>query len=69
MDSLVFLIPIALGLGGLALAGFIWAVRSGQYDDPDGAANRILIDQDVPLLEKRGASRADAETSKDFDEA
>ncbi|MCL4674439.1 MAG: cbb3-type cytochrome oxidase assembly protein CcoS [Sphingomonadaceae bacterium] len=46
MTSLAFLIPIALlaGLGGLA--AFFWAMRSGQFDDLDGAANRILIDED-----------------------
>ena len=49
MNTLVFLIPVALFLGGLALAAFIWALRSGQYDDLDGAAERILID-DPPRL-------------------
>ena len=42
MEVLVFLIPIALGLGGLGLAAFIWALRSGQFEDLDGAAMRIL---------------------------
>ena len=46
MTGLVFLIPIALGMGALGLAAFLWAMRSGQYDDMDGAANRILIDED-----------------------
>lgn len=41
---LVYLIPVALFLGGLALVAFLWALRSGQYDDMDGAAERILID-------------------------
>lgn len=50
MTNLLFLIPVALGLGLLGLFGFIWAAKSGQFDDPDGAANRILIDdEDVPL--------------------
>src|SRR5690606_17963905 len=40
------LIPIALFLGALGLAGFLWALRSGQYDDMDGAAERILIDDE-----------------------
>lgn len=47
MDTLVWLIPLALVLGGLALAAFIWAMRSGQYDDLDGAAARILFDDDL----------------------
>ncbi len=44
MTILLFLIPFALFLGGLALAGFLWALRSGQFDDLDGAAQRILFD-------------------------
>ncbi|MDP1963908.1 MAG: cbb3-type cytochrome oxidase assembly protein CcoS [Reyranella sp.] len=46
MDSLMVLIPVALLLGLIALAAFLWALRDGQYDDPDGAAGRILFDDD-----------------------
>ena len=46
MDILLFLIPIALFLGGIALFFFFWSVRNGQYDDLDGAAQRILIDDE-----------------------
>jgi cbb3-type cytochrome oxidase maturation protein len=46
MDLLIYLIPIALFLGFLGLAAFLWAMRSGQYDDLDGAAERILFDDD-----------------------
>ncbi|CAH2398219.1 Nitrogen fixation protein fixS [Mesorhizobium metallidurans STM 2683] len=46
MTILVYLIPVALLLGGLGLSGFLWALRSGQYEDLDGAAERILIDRD-----------------------
>jgi cbb3-type cytochrome oxidase maturation protein len=46
MNGLALLIPVALGLGLLGLAGFFWSVRNGQFDDLDGAANRILIDDD-----------------------
>lgn len=42
MTGLVFLIPIALGMGAFGLLAFFWAMRSGQYEDMDGAANRIL---------------------------
>lgn len=50
MSVIAFLIPIAIGLGLLGLLGFFWAVRSGQYDDPQGAAARILMDDtDQPL--------------------
>jgi cbb3-type cytochrome oxidase maturation protein len=46
MTGLLFLIPIALSMGLLGLAGFFWALRSGQFDDPDGAAARILLDDE-----------------------
>lgn len=48
MTILIYLIPVALLLGGLGLAGFLWALRSGQYEDLDGAASRILFDDDDP---------------------
>lgn len=48
MTGLAFLIPIALGLGLAGLLAFFWAVRSGQFDDLDGAAMRILIDETEP---------------------
>ena len=44
MNALIFLIPIALGLGGLGLAAFLWSLKSEQYDDLDGAPWRILED-------------------------
>lgn len=47
MTGLFYLMPIALFLGSLGLAAFMWALRSGQFDDPDGAAARILLDDDV----------------------
>ncbi len=46
MTSLVFLLPIALGMGLLGLAAFFWALRRGQFSDLDGAAARILIDDE-----------------------
>lgn len=46
MNVLVYLIPAALILGGLGLAAFFWSLRSGQLDDLDGAAQRILIDDE-----------------------
>ena len=46
MTGLAFLIPIALGMGALGLAAFLWSMKTGQYEDMDGAANRILIDED-----------------------
>jgi len=46
MKVLLFLIPIALLLGLLGLGAFIWSLKSGQYDDLDGEALRILEDDD-----------------------
>ena len=46
MTGLLLLIPVALGLGLLGLAAFFWALRSGQFEDPDGSAARILYDED-----------------------
>lgn len=40
------LIPVALILGGIGLAAFLWALKSGQFDDLDGAAHRILFEED-----------------------
>lgn len=42
MNVLVLLIPLALVLGGLGLAGFLWTLRTGQYEDLEGQAARIL---------------------------
>jgi cbb3-type cytochrome oxidase maturation protein len=46
MTGLAFLIPIALGMGALGLAAFMWSMKNGQYDDMDGAATRILIEDE-----------------------
>jgi cbb3-type cytochrome oxidase maturation protein len=46
VSVLVYLIPIALALGVLGLMAFLWALRSGQFDDLDGTAERILFDDD-----------------------
>ncbi|WP_262695707.1 cbb3-type cytochrome oxidase assembly protein CcoS [Kordiimonas aquimaris] len=46
MSVLLYLIPIALMLGVLGLGAFLWAMKNGQYDDLDGAAHRILLDDD-----------------------
>jgi cbb3-type cytochrome oxidase maturation protein len=46
MNGLVILIPIALGLGLLGLGAFFWAMRNGQFEDLEGAANRILIEDE-----------------------
>lgn len=46
MNMLVFLIPIALFLGGLGLFAFLWSLKSGQYEDLEGASWRVLDDGD-----------------------
>lgn len=48
MEVLVFLVPLALGLGLLGLAAFLWSLDNGQYDDMDGAAWRAIMDDDAP---------------------
>lgn len=53
MSGLALLIPLALFLGLCGLAAFFWAMRSGQFEDMDGAGMRILIDDDDPLDDKR----------------
>lgn len=46
MSSLLYLIPAALLLGLLGLGAFLWSLRSGQFDDLDGAAHRVLFDEE-----------------------
>lgn len=49
MSSFYYLIPISLGLGIIGLIAFLWSLREEQYEDLDGAAHRILHDEDKPL--------------------
>lgn len=49
MSSFYYLIPISLGLGTVGLIAFLWSLRDDQYEDLDGAAQRILHDEDRPL--------------------
>ncbi|MBP2309343.1 cbb3-type cytochrome oxidase assembly protein CcoS [Azospirillum melinis] len=58
MDELLYLIAIALSLGGLGLAAFLWALKSGQFDDLDGAAHRVLFDDDLPAAPRAGGEPA-----------
>jgi cbb3-type cytochrome oxidase maturation protein len=46
MSALALLVPLSLVLGLVGLGCFLWCLRSGQYDDLDGAAERILIEDD-----------------------
>lgn len=51
MNVLLYMIAAALGLAILALAGFLWALRTGQFEDPTGASWRALNDEDRPSLD------------------
>lgn len=57
MTILGFLIPLALMMGIGGLFAFFWAMRSGQFEDLDGAANRILIDDDDKTADTGGGAR------------
>jgi cbb3-type cytochrome oxidase maturation protein len=50
MEILYLLIPLAVGLMAIAIAFFLWTVRTGQYDDLEGPAHRILMDDDDPMI-------------------
>jgi len=59
MTALLILIPAALFLGALGLVAFLWSVRSGQFDDLDGAAARILTDDsEMPAAPQSARGRA-----------
>ena len=64
MSALLLLIPVALFLGLVGLAAFIWSLKSGQFDDLDGAAARILIDDDAPPEEIERMERERAAREK-----
>jgi cbb3-type cytochrome oxidase maturation protein len=46
MDIMIVLIPGAISLGAMGLLAFLWSLNANQYEDLDGAANRILLDED-----------------------
>lgn len=46
MDAMIYLIPATIFMGIVGLGAFLWTLRSGQYEDLDGAAQRILIDDE-----------------------
>lgn len=58
MSDYLFLVPISLALGLIGLAAFFWSLRKEQYDDLDGAAERVLVDDDRPLAPPVDAGRA-----------
>ena len=63
MNVLIYLVPMALALGLTGLAAFLWSLRTGQYEDMDGAALRVLSDDDLrstqPFLDEGRTLRVD----------
>lgn len=59
MSGLAILIPVALLMGVVGLGFFFWAMRNGQFDDLDGAAQRVLIDDEAEEKEETGAEHND----------
>lgn len=64
MNELVWLVPLAIAMGLVGLAAFLWSLRAGQYDDLDGAAERVLLPEaidrplpDDPREEERSKTR------------
>lgn len=51
MLGMAILIPVAIGMGVIGFLAFRWTLRAGQYDDMDGAAHRILNDDDKPIVD------------------
>ena len=58
LSTLLFLLVIALLFSGLAAAGVLWAVKNGQYDDLEGPAQRILMDDDDPMIPFRNLNQS-----------
>ncbi len=61
MDILYLLIPISLIIMGIALAVFLWAIRSGQFEDLEGPAHQILMDDDDPRIPRATKLNQDEE--------
>jgi len=61
MDILFLLIPISLIVMGIAVWVFLWAIRSGQFEDLEGPAHRILMDDDDPRIPRKSQLKDDSE--------
>lgn len=64
MEIVGYLIPVALFLGLLGLGAFLWSLKSGQFDDLDGAAERILLDDDERPHQKSSEKSGDTSDEK-----
>ncbi len=61
MIGFLFLVPVAIAMALVALVAFLWSLRCGQYDDLEGAAHRILLqDTEVPAAERGDTGRSAA---------
>jgi cbb3-type cytochrome oxidase maturation protein len=69
VDILFLLIPLGLVLLGVAIWGFLWAVRSGQFDDLEGPAHRILMDDDDPRIPRTGQPDEEKQEKNQQDDA
>lgn len=66
MMDFFYLIPIAIALGVVGLGAFMWSLRSGQYEDLDGAAARILLDDEaIPPVEPASEGNGEAGASSE----
>lgn len=65
MNGLLILIPVALVLASIGLLAFLWSLKSGQFDDLQGAAHRILDDgDDRPLIRPEKLKKSKTKSSK-----
>lgn len=64
MSSLYFLIPLALIMLAGAIWAFVWSVRSGQFEDMEGPAHRILMDDDDPMIPKESRVKGQRDAEK-----
>lgn len=65
MEVLYFLVPLALILVGVIVWAFLWSIRSGQFDDMEGPAHRILMDEEEPQEPPPGAKPARKKPARD----
>ena len=52
MSSMIYLVPLAIGICSVGLLAFFWTVKSGQYEDPKGDASRMLYTEDKPIVDE-----------------
>jgi len=67
MEVLYLLVPLAMLIVALMVVIFFWAVRSGQFDDLEGPAHRIIMDDDRPEISKEETQDKDKDKDKDKD--